>query len=65
MTRIVVRHNGYGIVYGSAAAQRRRAADAERERRHREAFLPRAAGGAQDIAREATSRVGVQAASVR
>jgi hypothetical protein len=63
MTRIVVRHNGYGIVYGSAAAQRRRAA--ERDLRRRETSLPRAAAGTRGALDAATARVAVHAASAR
>jgi hypothetical protein len=63
MSKIVVRHHGYGIVHGSAASQRRRAA--ERELRRLEASLPTASVRAQGTTPAATGRVAARAASTR
>jgi hypothetical protein len=63
MSKIVVRHSGYGVVYGSAAVQRRRAA--ARELRRLERSLPTATVTAQATTPAATHRVTARAASAR
>lgn len=63
MNKIVVRHHGYGIVYGSAAAQRRRAA--ERELRRLEASLPTPTVRANGTTPVATTRVAARAVPAR
>jgi hypothetical protein len=63
MSKIIVRHHGYGIVYGSAALQRRRAA--ERELRRLEKSLPSATVRAAGTTPAATTHVAARAVPAR